>query len=102
MFLLLISFNWFDECLMFKMTAKELAGKPCCFRYIYFVISSLSLISFRSWRKIGEPNPFVEKTYPTKASERVDFIDIFEEYRSGPSRIISKTISRRLTTSDLR
>ena len=62
---------------MFKFSASDLAARPKVFRYLYYVLSSFQLKSFRSWRKEGEPNPFVKKTYRRKVTDRVEFVDIF-------------------------
>ncbi len=86
---------------MFKMTAYELAGKSCCFRYAYFILTTFRPISVKSWRAKGEPNPFVAKTYPTKVTEMVDFVDIFEEYQSSRRGSFGKPFSRRTSTSGL-
>lgn len=71
---------------MFKLSACQLAEKPHLFRYFYYVFSSLRLITLRDWKAAGEPNPFVEKTYPTKVTEMVDFVDIFDEFRTTTSQ----------------
>ena len=54
------------------------------FRYIFFLISSVRFKSFQSWSQEGEPNPFMSKTYRTVRTERVEFIDIFDDMLNGP------------------
>lgn len=68
---------------MFKFSAQELAGKPRCFRYLHYILTNLRLISPREWKKAGEPNPFVRKTYRHKMSEIADFNDIFEDFHAS-------------------
>ncbi len=62
---------------MFKVNASALANKSAAIRYLYYVLTACDLKSFRSWRKDGEPNPFVEKTYRQHVTERVEIVDIF-------------------------
>ena len=71
---------------MINYTAPKLAEKSAVFRYLHFVITSFRLKSFRSWKEAGEPNPFVEKTYRTVRTERVEFVDIFEDVLTPENR----------------
>lgn len=64
---------------MFRLSATDLAVKPAAFRYAYYILTSVNPKSFRAWRKEGEPNPFVAKTYRRQVTERVEFVDIFGE-----------------------
>ncbi|MEM9426555.1 MAG: hypothetical protein AAGA06_07615 [Pseudomonadota bacterium] len=64
---------------MFKIPAAKLAKKSDRFRYLYFVITSCKLKSFKAWRQAGEPNPFVQKTYRHNVTARVEFTDIFDD-----------------------
>ncbi len=64
---------------MFEISATDLAVKPAAFRYVYYILTSVNLKSYRTWRKEGEPNPFVGKTYRQKVTERVEFVDIFAD-----------------------
>lgn len=66
-----------NEYVMFRLSASKLAEKPALHRYLYFLFSSFQLTSFRAWRRAGEPNPFVGKTYRQHVTERVEFVDIF-------------------------
>jgi len=64
---------------MLKYTEPKLAKKSAYFRYLHYTITSFRLKSFRSWKSAGEPNPFVEKTYRPVRTERIEFVDIFED-----------------------
>ena len=64
---------------MFKLPASKLSQKSELFRYFYYVFSSFKLRSFKAWKKAGEPNPFVAKTYRHNVTARVEFTDIFED-----------------------
>lgn len=74
---------------MLKPSASKLAKKSETFRYIYFLISSCKLKSFKAWKKAGEPNPFVAKTYRHNVTARVEFTDIFDDILK-PNRIESR------------
>ena len=67
---------------MIFYTAPKLAEKSAFFRYLHFVLTCFRLKSFRSWKADGEPNPFVGKTYRAVRTERVEFVDIFEDILS--------------------
>ncbi|MEL7151712.1 MAG: hypothetical protein AAGK71_13315 [Pseudomonadota bacterium] len=64
---------------MIKLSPARLAKRSAAFRYTYYLVTAFKLKSFRSWKKDGEPNPFVEKTYRHNVTERVEFTDIFED-----------------------
>lgn len=70
---------------MLKKSPSELAKRSAAYRYLYFVVTSFKMKSFRAWKRDGEPNPFVEKTYRHNVTERVEFTDIFEDVLK-PSR----------------
>ena len=67
------------ECEMFKQSSSRLAARPAPFRYFYYILSSFRLTSYRSWKAKGEPNPFVKKTYRHNCTEKIDFVDIFDD-----------------------
>ena len=69
---------------MIIYTEPKLAAKPVMFRYLHYIITSVRLKSFRSWKADGEPNPFVEKTYRPIQTERIEFVDIFEDILASP------------------
>ena len=73
---------------MLKLSKSQLANKPAIIRYLYFVTSSCKLVSFSAWRRAGEPNPFVGKTYRQHVTERIEFVDIFGDDLNdrGPRR----------------
>lgn len=60
-----------------KISEAELARRPLLFRYAYYVLSSFRLLSLTRWRRAGEPNPFVQRTYRHKGTERVEFVEAF-------------------------
>lgn len=60
-------------------TEPKLAQKSRIFRYLFYLASGFRLKSFRSWAKDGEPNPFVTKSYRPVRTERVEFVDIFDD-----------------------
>ena len=64
---------------MLKLSPAQLAKRSAAFRYLYFMVTSFKMKSFRAWQRDGEPNPFVEKTYRHNVTERVEFADIFED-----------------------
>ena len=64
---------------------ETLAKRSRLFRYLHFLISSVSLKSFSAWKAEGEPNPFVSPTYRHKGTRQVEFLDIFGDYRRPPS-----------------
>jgi len=64
---------------MFSITDLRLAKRSRIFRYFFYLVSGFRLKSFRSWSQEGEPNPFVAKTYPVRRTERIEFIDIFDD-----------------------
>ena len=64
---------------MLRMSPSGLEKRSATFRYVYFLITSVKFKSFRAWKEDGEPDPFVEKTYRTVVTERVEFTDIFED-----------------------
>lgn len=64
---------------MLKLSPAALAKRSVAFRYVYFLVTSFKMTSFRGWKKAGEPNPFVEKTYRHTVTERVEFTDIFDD-----------------------
>lgn len=64
--------------MLFKSEA-DLKGRSCAFRYLYFIISSCSLKSFASWKREGEPNPFVQSDRRPRMTHRQEIADIFEE-----------------------
>ncbi|MEM7719390.1 MAG: hypothetical protein AAF222_09305 [Pseudomonadota bacterium] len=70
---------------MLGLSPDRLAKRSAAFRYGYYLVTSCKLKSFRGWKCAGEPNPFVEKTYRHKVTERVEFTDIFDDVL-GPDR----------------
>jgi hypothetical protein len=74
---------------MLKLSPSSLAKRSETFRYLYFVITSFKLKSFRAWKKAGEPNPFVTKTYRHNVTARVEFTDIFDDVLK-PGRVGSR------------
>ncbi len=71
---------------MLNFSKEKLAGKPALFRYAYFLVSSCRYKSFRAWKRDGEPNPFVTKTYRHTVTERVEFTDIFDDLLDSQRR----------------
>ena len=64
---------------MFNFTENRLSKRSRLFRYVFYLISSVRYKTFHSWSKDGEPNPFVAKTYRKTQTERVEFVDIFDD-----------------------
>lgn len=60
-------------------TEPKLEQKSRTFRYLYYLASGFRLKSFQSWEKEGEPNPFVAKSYKQVRTERIEFVDIFDD-----------------------
>ena len=85
---------------MIKFSAQELAGKSCCFRYLHYIVTNLHLISPGEWRRAGEPNPFVRKTYRHKMSEIADFDDIFEDFHANRRWSAGRGVGARRVTSE--
>ena len=72
---------------MFRVEEKNLSGKSPYFRYLFYLISSCRAISYKSWVREGEPNPFVSHSYsPREQTQRVEFVDIFAEEFAERSR----------------
>ncbi len=67
---------------MLKPSGSKLADQTALVRYIYFLVTSCCLKTYRSWQSAGEPNPFVRKSYRVACTERVEFADIFEDVLS--------------------
>lgn len=65
---------------------ETLAKRSRLFRYLHFLISSVSIKSYAAWKAEGEPNPFVSPTYRHKGTRQVEFLDIFGDYRGSSSR----------------
>ena len=59
----------------------KLPARGRLFRYVYFLISGFQFVSYKSWIKRGEPNPFVTKCYRNRVTHRSEFSDIFEDYK---------------------
>jgi hypothetical protein len=65
---------------MFFTTNKDSLGQmPRVFRYLYFVLSSFRLVSFRQWKAKGEPNPFVSQRAKRRHTSQQEIIDIFQD-----------------------
>ena len=64
---------------MLDFSEPKLAKKSPVFRYIYYIVSGFRLKSFRAWSKEGEPNPFAAKSYRAVRTERVEFVNIFDD-----------------------
>lgn len=64
---------------MFNPSATYLSKHHALFRYIYFLATSFRLTSYKAWKSDGEPNPFVRKSYRHKATQKMEFVDIFED-----------------------
>lgn len=71
---------------MFNLTEDCLSKRCQYFRYFFYLLSGFRLKSFRSWKREGEPNPFVAKTYRATQTERVEFVDIFDDMIDGRSK----------------
>ena len=64
---------------------ETLAKRSSFFRYVHFLISSVSYKSYATWKADGEPNPFVSPTYRHKGTRQVEFLDMFGDYRRSTS-----------------
>ena len=49
----------------------------------YFILSSLRLQSYSTWKQSGEPNPFVRTCYELRRTTRSELVSLF------PSRLSS-------------
>ena len=63
-----------------------LAKRSRLFRYVHYVVTSVRLVPYAQWTRDGEPNPFVSPTYRHQVTQRADFHDIFDDFRSRASR----------------
>lgn len=68
---------------MFHVTKKSLSVHTPLVRYAYYLLSGCRLASFAAWRRRGEPNPFVRPSYERRQTQRTEFTEIFDEYRSA-------------------
>ena len=66
---------------MVKMTEPGLKKRSLIFRYFFYLVSGRRLRSFKAWKEEGEPNPFVAKSYRPIVTERVEFDDLFEDFK---------------------
>lgn len=56
-----------------------LSGRSSFYRYIYFLITSFRLTRYSSWKRRGEPNPFVPVVARQRHTHRQEILDIFED-----------------------
>ena len=64
---------------MLVLTEQNIKRRSKVYRYLFFLVTNVRFKSYGAWLREGEPNPFVAKTYRHTQTERVDFIDIFED-----------------------
>ena len=65
---------------------ESLSRRSCLFRYFHFIVSSVSVKSYLSWKSEGEPNPFVAPSYRRRVTHQIEILEIFDDYRRMPSR----------------
>lgn len=65
--------------MLFTANKDSLGEKPHLFRYIYFILSSFRLISYRQWKSQGEPNPFVSQKAKRRHTCQQEIVDIFQD-----------------------
>ena len=56
---------------------RTLASKPAFFRYAYFLLSSMTFMTFRGWMAAGEPNPFVRPDRQPRFTDAGDIQSVF-------------------------
>ena len=70
---------------MIPFGQQTLNRRSRAFRYLYYVISNVRLISYSKWTEIGEPNPFLCKSYRQLGARRSEFLDLLQDlHQAGP------------------
>lgn len=62
---------------MFSFDERKLREQPNWYRYLFYLISSCTFISYRSWKQGGEPNPFVSQKPRPRYTHHKEIVDIF-------------------------
>ena len=57
---------------MFKVTTKDLSRVPSAYRYAYYLLTAMRLVTYKSWQKEGEPNPFVARRAPKQTMTHLE------------------------------
>ena len=63
---------------MFRVSQSDLKRFPRQIRYLYFVMTSVSPISYGRWVSESEPNPFVLSVYARVQTSRQEVEEIFK------------------------
>ena len=71
---------------MIFFSQAALARRSKLFRYVHFLITSVRYKSYASWKKDGEPNPFVVPNYHRPVSRQIQVSDVLHDVRLKPSR----------------
>jgi len=61
------------------MLHDDLKRTPKVFRFLYYLVSSFRLTSYRQWKSQGEPNPFVSASYDRPATSQTEIVEIFRD-----------------------
>ena len=62
---------------MRKRIASSFARKSPYYRYLYFILSSVRLWSYATWKEAGEPNPFAKSYYTDRSATRSELVSLF-------------------------
>ena len=69
-------------------------------RYVFYLVTSLKLRSFRGWTRDGQPNPFVKSNRPrVRNTSQQELLDIFEDHGVGwkerkPRRVVVRELKQ--------